>query len=182
MIHAFQLKWKTYLLLYYAIGSAQWVQISGEGSALSFLPYSKLDFHILFFFFLWRMWHICISLFVLIRICWLKVNEIESSWWHWIHLLLCLNTLHTANSLITCLSHTFISTNAGTPFSFRWLTVIRCPPPTRTHCHWSNSAQECSLNYPSNTSLLFYFQWGAFLQVVPAHECLECTPLSSLLL
>lgn len=108
------------------------------------------------FFFLWRMWHICISLFVLIRICWLKVNEIESSWWHWIHLLLCLNTLHTANSLITCLSHTFISTNSGTPFSFRWLTVIRCLPPTCTHCHWSNSAQECSLNYPSNTSLLFF--------------------------
>lgn len=34
------------------------VQISEEGSALSFLPYSKLDFHISFFFFLKDVTHL----------------------------------------------------------------------------------------------------------------------------
>lgn len=110
------------------------VQISGEGCALSFLPYSKLHFHISFFS--WRMWHICISLFSLIRICWLKLNEINSSWWHWIRLCFSLNTLHTVDSLITgSRSHTFVSTNVGGPPSTLaacrpsssppWLTAIR---------------------------------------------------------
>ena len=58
------------------------VQISGEGSALSFLPHSELHFHSPFLS--WRMWHISISLFLLIRICWLNINEINPSWWHWI--------------------------------------------------------------------------------------------------
>lgn len=63
----------------------QRVQISGEGNALSFLPHSELHFHIPFL--CWRMWHISISLFSLIRICWLNINEINPSWWHWICLL-----------------------------------------------------------------------------------------------
>lgn len=84
-----------------------------------------------FFFFSWRMWHICISLFSLIRICWLKLNEINSSWWHWIRLCFSLNTLHTVDSLITgSRSHTFVSTNVGAPslpplFFPPWLTAIR---------------------------------------------------------
>lgn len=73
----------------------QRVQISGEESALSFLPHSELHFHIPFL--CWRMWHISISLFSLIRICWLNINEINPSWWHWIRLLFeyaCLCSAH----------------------------------------------------------------------------------------
>lgn len=98
------------------------VQISEEGSALSSLPFSKLHFHISFSFFFRGMWHICISQLCLIRICWLKVNEINSSWWHWVRLPLCLSTRHTVDPLITCSqSHTFVSTNVH----FCCLTVIR---------------------------------------------------------
>lgn len=98
------------------------VQISEEGIALSFLPYSKLNFHISFFFY-WRMWHICISLFSLIRICWLKVNEINSSWWHWIRLHLCIQPAHWLHVVnLTPSSAQMLKL----PCLLRRLTIIRC--------------------------------------------------------
>lgn len=114
MIHEFQLKWKTYLLLYYAIPSVHRFRSQEKGALY---PFSHIqNFISIFLFFPWRMWHICISLFSLIRICWLKLNEINSSWWHWIRLRFSLNTLHTVDSLITgSRSHTFVSTNVGAP-------------------------------------------------------------------
>lgn len=85
-------------------------------------PVFKTPFPYLFFFFFRGMWHICISQLCLIRICWLKVNEINSSWWHWVRLPLCLSTQHTVDPLITCSqSHTFVSTNVH----FWCLMVIR---------------------------------------------------------
>lgn len=146
------------------------VQISGEGCALSFLPYSKLHFHISFF--LQGMWHICISLFSPIRICWLKLNEINSSWWHWICLLSSLNTLHTLDSLITgSRSHTFVSTNVGAlpPFSFCWLTVIRQFSARATllrNLPWiilqSQAYQFClgSISTISTSSWMFGIRWS----------------------
>ena len=126
------------------------------------------------------MWHICITPFSLIRICWLKVNEINSSWWHWIRLLSCLNALHTVDSLITCSqSHTFVSTNAQAPFFFScWLSVIR--QFFFFSCQKTDS-QKSSLNYLSISGFTI-FALGAFLRLAPACGCLGFTPLSPLLL
>lgn len=166
MIHEFQLKWKTYLLLYYAIPSVQRVQISGEGSALSFLPHSELHFHIPFL--CWRMWHISISLFSLIRICWLNINEINPSWWHWIRLLFeyaCIRSAHWLQSR----SHTFVSTNVPALFSFF---------PT-SGCFSAPRLQKYVLNYISLLSVpfFFFFALGVHLLLTPACGCLECPPL-----
>lgn len=87
VIHEFQLKWKTYLLLYYAIPSVHRFRSQEKGERFILSPHLQ-NFISIFLFFCVCVWHICISLFWLIRICWLKVNEINSSWWHWIRLLL----------------------------------------------------------------------------------------------
>lgn len=123
MIHEFQLKWKTYLLLYYAIPSVQQFRSQKKGALCPLSRFQNSISIFLFLFFFFRgMWHICISQLCLIRICWLKVNEINSSWWHWVRLPLCLSTRHTVDPLITCSqSHTFVSTNVH----FCCLTVIR---------------------------------------------------------
>lgn len=123
-------------------------------------PVFKTPFPYFFFFFFFRgMWHICISQLCLIRICWLKVNEINSSWWHWVRLPLCLSTRHTVDPLITCSqSHTFVSTNVHCCC----LTVIRyfflfLPKHGR-----SEICPKLSFNLWFTISAM-----GAFLQLVP---------------
>lgn len=131
-----------------------------ERFVLSLFFFSETPFPYFPFFF-WGMWHICISQLGLIRICWLKVNEINSSWWHWVRLLLRLNSRRTVEPLITCSqSRTFVSTNVR----LCCLTVIRyffslpiLPAPTRQ----SADAQKSVLNYLSISGLPF-LPWERF--------------------
>lgn len=173
MIHEFQLKWKTYLLLYYAIPSVQQFRSQKKGALCPLSRFQNSISIFLFLFFFRGMWHICISQLCLIRICWLKVNEINSSWWHWVRLPLCLSTRHTVDPLITCSqSHTFVSTNVH----FCCLTVIRyffffsCQ---------STDARKSAPNYLSISGLPF-LPWEHFCDWCRACGCLECTPLPPL--
>lgn len=127
----------------------QRVQISGEGSALSFLPHSELHFHIPFL--CWRMWHISISLFSLIRICWLNINEINPSWWHWIRLLF--------EYACICSAHWLHGVDL-TPSSAQMFQLPVCFLVCHKWVLFCTKAENSVLNYLSVLSLPLFMPWG----------------------
>lgn len=146
----------------------QRVQISGEESALSFLPHSELYFHIPFL--CWRMWHISISLFSLIRICWLNINEINSSWWHWIRLLF--------EYACLCSAHWLHGVNL-TPWSAQLFEIPVCflsgLPQVGSFLHqgWKIHPKL----WFSLKLTFFFFALGVGRLLMPACGGLECPPL-----
>lgn len=164
VIHEFQLKWKDLLPFDYAFpffGGAGGVPFTSldEVCTSSFLAGQNL---ISMFPFVTRLHFLSWSL---IRICWLKQNQI-SSLWHWIRLLI-LNTPHIAASLITgSRSRTFVSTNGEqTPLPPPSLILIRLPPCAEYWC--SEICPALSFNL-----LLTVFASGAFPWLAAACGCL----------
>lgn len=144
------------------------VQISGEGSALSFLPHSELHFHIPFL--CWRMWHISISLFSLIRICWLNINEINPSWWHWIRLLF--------EYACICSAHWLHGVDL-TPSSAQMFQLPVCflsgLPQVGAFLH--QGWKFCS-KLSFSLKVTSFYALGVRLLLTLACRCLECPPFS----
>ena len=109
VIHEFQLKWKTYLLLYYAIPLVHRFRSQEKGALY---PFSHIqNFISIFPLFLKDVTHLHFPVLA-DQNSLIETKRIISSWWHWIRLLFPLNTLHTVDSLITgSRCHTFVSTN-----------------------------------------------------------------------
>lgn len=150
------------------------VQISGEGSALSFLPYSKLNFHISFFFFFLPKDMTHLHFPVLADQNLLIESKRKSTHPGDIEFVSspCLNTLHTLGSLITCSrSHAFVSTNVEVPLFF---SLAYCNY-TFFSCQSTDAQKIC----PKLSFNLWFtiFARGAFLRLALARGCLGFTPL-----